>query len=305
MLDLRHARPALWIVAALCVALPVSATSAAASVTIGRLAPTPSVSCTGSTFDFIEPTVTSGTGYVVPSLPPASGLVVTSWSHNAAPAVGALTMKVFRKVADPARYMVVGHDGPRDLVPATLNTFQARVPVQPGDVIGINSAIPASTACTFNDPGETHLARPGNLADGESEAFLPGASDRSTNVSAAVEEDADGDGFGDETQDECPTDAAKQEECDPPETTITKGAPSKLDKPKVKFKFTSDEPGSTFECKLDKKPFKPCESPKKVKRLDEGRHKFKVVATDEAGNTDPTAAKDKFKVVSAAGKRHT
>ena len=44
--------------------------------------------------------------------------------------------------------------------------------------LGINSAIPASTACTFNDPGETHLARPKNLADGESEAFLPGASDR-------------------------------------------------------------------------------------------------------------------------------
>jgi hypothetical protein len=27
------------------------------------------------------------------------------------------------------------------------------------------------------------------------------------------------------------------------------------------------------------------------------KHKFKVVATDEAGNTDPSAAKDKFNVV--------
>ena len=35
----------------------------------------------------------------------------------------------------------------------------------------------------------------------------------------------------------------------------------------------------------------------KYKNLDEGKHKFKVFATDAAGNTDATAAKDKFKVV--------
>jgi hypothetical protein len=178
-----------------------SASSAGAAETIGRLAPTPSVSCTGTTFDFIEPTVSSGTGYVVPSLPPATALVISSWSHNAAPAAGALTMKVFRKVADPATYQVVGHDGPRELVPGALNTFPANVSAQPGDVIGVNSAIPASTACTFSDPGQTHLARMGNLADGESGAFLPGAGDRSINVSAVVEPDCDKDGLGDETQD--------------------------------------------------------------------------------------------------------
>jgi hypothetical protein len=31
--------------------------------------------------------------------------------------------------------------------------------------------------------------------------------------------------------------------------------------------------------------------------LTTGKHKFKVVATDEADNTDPSPAKDKFKVV--------
>jgi hypothetical protein len=82
-----------------------------------------------------------------------------------------------------------------------------------------------------------------------------------------------------------------------PETTITKGAPSKTEKSSVKFKFRSDEEGSTFECKKDEKPWKPCSSPTKMKRLDEGKHKFKVRATDAAGNTDPTPAKDKFKVV--------
>ncbi len=84
---------------------------------------------------------------------------------------------------------------------------------------------------------------------------------------------------------------------DPPQTRIIKGAPNRLDKHKAKFRFTSSEPDSTFECKLDKKEFKPCESPKRVKRLDEGKHKFRVRAIDEAGNVDPSPAKDKFKVV--------
>jgi hypothetical protein len=130
------------------------------------------------------------------------------------------------------------------------------------------------------------------------------------NVDAQIEPDADGDGYGDETQDECPTDPDTRGPCppgspeppgstdtNPPQTKITKGAPNKLDRHKVKFKFTADEPDATFECKLDKRKFKPCSSPKKVERLDEGKHKFKVIATDEAGNSDPSAAKDKFKVV--------
>ena len=84
---------------------------------------------------------------------------------------------------------------------------------------------------------------------------------------------------------------------DPPVTRITKGAPMRTDKHKVKFKFTSNERNSTFECKIHKKPFKPCEPPKTVRRLREGKHKFKVRAVDPAGNVDPSPAKDKFRVV--------
>ncbi len=82
-----------------------------------------------------------------------------------------------------------------------------------------------------------------------------------------------------------------------PQTKITKGARNKTDKTKLKFRFTSSEPGSTFECRVDKKAFRPCGSAKKVRRLDAGKHKFRVRAIDAAGNVDPSAAKDKFKVV--------
>jgi hypothetical protein len=64
----------------------------------------------------------------------------------------------------------------------------------------------------------------------------------------------------------------------------------------AKFKFTSNEPGSTFQCKLDKRKFKPCSSPKKYKHLSSGKHKFKVRAVDAAGNADTTPAKKKFTI---------
>jgi len=63
------------------------------------------------------------------------------------------------------------------------------------------------------------------------------------------------------------------------------------------YKFTSTEAGSSFECKLDRKNYKPCSSPRTLKRLKPAKHKFKVRAIDAAGNVDPTPAKDKFRVI--------
>lgn len=83
----------------------------------------------------------------------------------------------------------------------------------------------------------------------------------------------------------------------PPQTTIRKGPKKGAKAGKVKFKFTSSEPGSTFQCKLDKRPFKPCKSPKTYKGLKAGKHVFKVWAIDKAGNVDSTPAKRKFKLV--------
>jgi CSLREA domain-containing protein len=83
----------------------------------------------------------------------------------------------------------------------------------------------------------------------------------------------------------------------PPDTKIVKGPPKKTHKTKVKFKFTSTEAGSTFQCKLDRKPFKTCRSPKVYKKLKPGKHVFKVRAIDGAGNVDPTPAKRTFTVL--------
>ncbi len=83
----------------------------------------------------------------------------------------------------------------------------------------------------------------------------------------------------------------------PPQTTIRKGTKGKTHSTTAKFKFDSSEVGSTFECKLDRKPFKPCRSPKKYGALKPGKHVFKVRAVDAAGNLDQSPAKRAFSIL--------
>jgi 6-phosphogluconolactonase (cycloisomerase 2 family) len=75
-----------------------------------------------------------------------------------------------------------------------------------------------------------------------------------------------------------------------PTVTIVKApkakrrASAKRKKVKVRFAFIASEPGSTFTCKVDKRAFKPCSSPKRFK-VGRGKHRFVVKATDSLGNT--------------------
>jgi Ca2+-binding RTX toxin-like protein len=64
----------------------------------------------------------------------------------------------------------------------------------------------------------------------------------------------------------------------------------------IAFRFASSERGSSFRCKLDAKPYRPCTSPRAY-RVKPGRHAFRVFAIDRAGNRDPTAAVFRFRVV--------
>jgi hypothetical protein len=84
---------------------------------------------------------------------------------------------------------------------------------------------------------------------------------------------------------------------DPPETTITKAPKARSAKPSARLRFAADEPNSTFECRLDRKPSKPCTSPHKLKNLKPGKHSFLVAATDADGNSDPTPAKARFRIL--------
>lgn len=82
----------------------------------------------------------------------------------------------------------------------------------------------------------------------------------------------------------------------PPNTKLGKHPKKKTNKRKAKFTFSSTEPGSSFQCKLDRKPFKPCSSPNTVK-VKPGQHTFRIAAIDAAGNRDPSPAKFNWKVL--------
>jgi hypothetical protein len=93
---------------------------------------------------------------------------------------------------------------------------------------------------------------------------------------------------------------------DPPQTKIVKGPKGKIRSHNVKFRFSSNEPGSSFRCKLDRSKFKPCSSPKRYRNLKAGKHVFQVFAIDIAGNADTSPAKRTFKVLKSQpkGRRH-
>ena len=82
---------------------------------------------------------------------------------------------------------------------------------------------------------------------------------------------------------------------DPPETRFTDKPAARTRRREVVFTYTSDESGSTFECKLDQKPFNPC-GPQRRLRVSSGLHTFRVRAIDRAGNVDPTPAVRQFRV---------
>jgi hypothetical protein len=77
---------------------------------------------------------------------------------------------------------------------------------------------------------------------------------------------------------------------DPPDTSISSGPVDPTNAISANFVFTSNEPGSIFECKLDGGVSDTCTSPHVLSTLLEGSHTFEVTATDIAGNTDPTPA---------------
>src|SRR6185437_549464 len=83
--------------------------------------------------------------------------------------------------------------------PGSVNTYPERIPVSAGDVIGI----------FFGGGGNFLLGEglPGDNIDYDMAELAPGSSGTFTQLNGyklPVEPDADHDGYGDETQDQCP-----------------------------------------------------------------------------------------------------
>jgi hypothetical protein len=257
------------------------------------------VSCaTGTTY--IQDTATAPS-YVLPAG------VVTSWSvMGAAANPGTVGLRTAKE--GPAdTYTITGASQSQPLAAGRLNSFLTRIPVQAGNVLGIHlpPQAAASATCAYDSGtgvGDIYRYRAaGAFTDPVGEVIptiVPTIGGR-INISARVEPDADGDGYGDLTQDACPALKNSHDDCTPPNTFLKSGPSKKVvtggSKAKVKISFFASEP-ATFTCQLDKATAKPCNGTFKAK-VQPGKHKVSITATDQVGNVDATPLVVKFKVV--------
>ena len=199
------------IVAVMAACLIAPAASPAAT-TLGQLDPAgaPGGSCVGTSY--WAQAASSAVGYTVP----AGGGVISSWSHRANASSGReLGMRVFRP-GSGTNFTLVGDSTVRTLTPSTVNTFDTRITVQAGDVVGLYVGNPpvvfpidfgGGASCAYTSAGGTVQSSMGmnpEPAIGSSVNLLAPYVSMLLNVTARLEADADGDGFGDETQDACP-----------------------------------------------------------------------------------------------------
>jgi hypothetical protein len=82
-----------------------------------------------------------------------------------------------------------------------------------------------------------------------------------------------------------------------PWTTLTKKPPRRSHDRTPTFRFASDEPGSSFQCALDRRRFRACRSPFVAEPLAAGSHSFRVRARASSGAVDRTPARFSFRVL--------
>jgi hypothetical protein len=182
----------------------------------------------------------SPVGYPLPSAIPSAG-VITSWSFGLDVVLTPEDqvdeqLKVFAPTDVPNQFKVIGETQLSAMGSGT-NTNLTRIPVQGGDLLGsaavINSgsgpqqgALFCETKNAGDEVGEFPNEDPTTGATASITAVRTGFQNP---IAVTVEPDADGDGYGDETQDQCPTDASTHEACptssSPPPKTRSTQAP--------------------------------------------------------------------------------
>lgn len=194
-------------VAALCLAAAISLLGAAASsaaTQVGNACKAEVGFAAGTALQLTEASANP-----LPLAVPSAG-VITSWRVDAV-AAGAETeekLKVFRP-SSSSSFQVVAESDPQS-IGGVENVANTRIPVQAGDRIGVHG-MPDFLFCE-GGPGDVMAANDEDSPIGSTPLFAEILEAR-LDALATVEPDADGDGYGDETQDGCPQSAAYQGPC--------------------------------------------------------------------------------------------
>jgi hypothetical protein len=199
-------------VAASCAAMVAPATASAATQ-IGQTGD-PEGGC-GTDNNVVQAMTAGPPSYAVPP----DGGVITSWSFDADSNLHVGRLMVFRPTASPDEFIVVGRSQ-YESFSGMLDVFLTRIPVQAGDLLGMRM-LGGNFSCLIGTSNLADQVRHSNTtadpSDGATQTLDMVISSIRLLIAASVEADADADGFGDETQDLCPTDPSIQDrECAPP-----------------------------------------------------------------------------------------
>ena len=144
----------------------------------------------------------------VPSATSPYDGVITSWRVKSGSAGGDATLRVIHSFA-PGSYMARTASSATQTLALGLNSFPSRIPIVEEDTIGLDNATSAlvfglaGDAAYFFNPALTQFA------SGTPTVGIQSVG-RELLVNATLEADEDGDEYGDESQDGCPTDQSRQ-----------------------------------------------------------------------------------------------
>jgi len=179
--------------------------SASAAVEVGN-------NCVGDKFvdGYTATTLTRDSPRPEPLTVPADG-VVTKWRVNVVfPTLEEfpLQLRVLRPLGDNDFAIVGGSE--TGVAGGGINVFDTRIPVKAGDRFGTAGKV---LYCKSENSGDV-IGRVGSVLPATGETEFDNQEEKLLVAGTAiVEPDADGDGYGDETQDFCPISAATQASC--------------------------------------------------------------------------------------------
>ena len=178
----------------------VGPAGAGAATTLGQVQPASALVSCLSGQNVVQQSTLPSLNYAVP----AGGGVITSWSHlGGLPSAGSGRLQSWR--GSGLLLLLSGRSSLERFAPGVINEFDTRILVSGGDLLGLRSQT-ADVGCvggphTTADAVITNGIGTGDPDLGFTGTFAPAFGLNRVNVAAALEPDADGDGFGDETQD--------------------------------------------------------------------------------------------------------
>lgn len=168
---------------------------------------------------------------------PAGGGVITSWSlvtGNRPSFTGPYTLELLR--ANPDNSYTVAARDPEHITTSAdgspvASTFSVRIPVSGGELLAVwdgaagtqsEATLALQDTANMTDGAAEDTNQPTDPASGSSVSFGLVEFQARLLLSAVMEPDADHDGFGDETQDQCPSNASIQGPCPPVSPPVVK-----------------------------------------------------------------------------------